>query len=102
MTIERFRSSGRSPALDRHALLALAVVLLLLMLAPALARAQADSLRLTWTAPGDDGSLGAATSYEIRMSTAAITAGNYSSATIFANAPLPEPRARRRRWSSAA
>lgn len=91
MTIERFRSSGRSPALDRHALLALAVVLLLLLLAPAIARAQADSLRLTWTAPGDDGSLGAATSYEIRMSTAAITAGNYANATVLADGPVPQP-----------
>lgn len=91
MTIERFRGSGRSPALDRHALLALAAILLFLLLAPALARAQADSLTLTWTAPGDDGSLGAAASYEIRMSTSAITAGNYSSATVLANGPVPQP-----------
>ncbi|MBI5168066.1 MAG: hypothetical protein HZA61_01120 [Candidatus Eisenbacteria bacterium] len=91
VSIERFRSSGRSPALDRHALLALAAILLLLLLAPALARAQADSLTLTWTAPGDDGSLGAATSYEVRMSTAAITPANYASATVLANVPPPFP-----------
>ncbi len=91
VTIERFRGSGRSPALDRHALLALAAILLLLLLAPALARAQADSLTLTWTAPGDDGSLGAATSYEVRMSTSAITAGNYAAATVLANVPVPLP-----------
>lgn len=40
-----------------------------------------DSVTLTWTAPGDDGSAGTVTDYEIRYSTAEITAGNFSSAT---------------------
>ncbi len=39
------------------------------------------SVQLNWTAPGDDGSTGTATSYDIRYSTSAITAGNFSSAT---------------------
>lgn len=40
-----------------------------------------DSVTLTWTAPGDDGSAGTVTDYDLRWSTAEITAGNFSSAT---------------------
>ena len=48
---------------------------LLLLLAPALSRAQgADSLTLSWTAPGDDGNVGTAALYELRMSTSALDA----------------------------
>ncbi len=39
------------------------------------------SVQLNWTAPGDDGNTGTATTYDIRYSTSAITAGNFSSAT---------------------
>ncbi|WP_164821428.1 fibronectin type III domain-containing protein [Paenibacillus koleovorans] len=39
------------------------------------------SVRLGWTAPGDDGETGRATSYEVRYSTSPITEGNWSSAT---------------------
>ncbi len=40
-----------------------------------------DSVTLTWTAPGDDGSAGTVTDYDLRLSTAEITAANFSSAT---------------------
>ena len=38
------------------------------------------TVRLTWTAPGDDGSSGTATTYDIRYSTGTITDGNWASA----------------------
>ncbi len=40
----------------------------------------AQSIRLDWTAPGDDAGSGRATAYEIRYSTTAIDAQNFSSA----------------------
>jgi thermitase len=43
---------------------------------------------LTWTAPGDDGTTGTATSYDLRYSSSPITAGNFASATS-ASAPAP-------------
>ena len=73
MTIERFRGNGRTRALGRHAWIALLAILLLLLVAPAIARAQSDTLTLAWTAPGDDGSQGRASSYEVRMSTSPIS-----------------------------
>jgi hypothetical protein len=48
------------------------------------------SLRVTWTAPGDDGSTGIATRYDVRYSTSAITAGNFASASQAAGEPLPQ------------
>ncbi len=40
-----------------------------------------SSMTLRWTAPGDDATSGTASSYDLRYSTSAITAGNFSSAT---------------------
>jgi hypothetical protein len=48
-----------------------------------------SSVVLTWTAPGDDGATGTAAQYDIRYSTAPITAGNFDAATHFAGAPAP-------------
>lgn len=45
-------------------------------------------MRLAWTATGDDGATGRATAYEIRYSTAPITAANFASANL---APGPDP-----------
>jgi N-acetylneuraminic acid mutarotase len=42
----------------------------------------AGSIDLSWTAPGDDGTTGAARAYEIRTSLAAINGGNYGQAVI--------------------
>ena len=47
------------------------------------------SATLTWTAPGDDGTNGTATEYDVRFSTAVITDANFSSATQAANLPVP-------------
>jgi phosphodiesterase/alkaline phosphatase D-like protein len=48
------------------------------------------SVALSWTAPGDDGNVGTASQYDVRYSTAAITAANFSSATKVASAPTPK------------
>jgi len=48
-----------------------------------------DNVLLSWTAPGDDGSIGTAAAYELRMSTSAITDANFASAGIVAIALLP-------------
>ena len=45
--------------------------------------------RSTWTAPGDNGSTGTATTYDIRYSTSAITTGNWASATQCTGEPAP-------------
>lgn len=47
------------------------------------------SISLSWTAPGDDGTTGTATSYDLRYSTAPITDQNWASATQVANEPTP-------------
>jgi len=49
----------------------------------------ADSLLLQWTAPGDDGGAGTATSYQIRRSLNPINAANFGSATVVPNPPAP-------------
>ncbi|MFH1199608.1 MAG: PKD domain-containing protein [Candidatus Micrarchaeota archaeon] len=47
------------------------------------------SVPLSWTAVGDDGNSGTATSYDLRYSTAAITAGNFASAIQVSGEPVP-------------
>jgi len=47
------------------------------------------SATLAWTAVGDDSLSGTATSYEVRYSTAPITAANFASATAVTGLPLP-------------
>jgi len=66
----------------------------LALLAPGAVRAQgggSDSLRMSWTAPGDDGDVGTATRYEMRISTAPITAVNWTSAAVVPGLPTPRP-----------
>lgn len=63
--------------------------LLLVVCAPSMGWAQADSVRLVWTAPGDDGNVGTATTYDLRMSLSPITLANWSSATPLAGLPNP-------------
>jgi len=55
----------------------------------ALSNADSDSIDLAWTAPGDDGSTGTASTYDIRYSTAAINDGNWASATAVSGEPTP-------------
>jgi len=47
------------------------------------------SIGISWTAPGDDGNTGIASSYLIRYSTSTISESNWSSATSFGSPPLP-------------
>ncbi|MFH2048878.1 MAG: fibronectin type III domain-containing protein [bacterium] len=47
------------------------------------------SASLAWTAPGDDGSVGTATEYDIRMSTSPISALNWNFATQLTGEPNP-------------
>lgn len=86
------------PVLDRRQRLELrrwlAVLMgaTLLMLAPMLARAQTagpDSVTLQWTAPGDDGTIGRATVYHMKVSTAVINTGNWVSANDVSGLPAP-------------
>ncbi len=51
--------------------------------------ATSTSLTLTWTAPGDDGNTGTATSYDVRYSTSTIDEGNWASATQATGEPAP-------------
>src|SRR5262245_59121954 len=89
-------SRRRTPSRTRRDLLPalLLVVVLGAALAPRGASAQgagSDSLTLLWTAPGDDGSIGTADRYEVRLSTSPITNTNWSSATLIGGAPAPLP-----------
>ena len=56
------------------------------------ARAQSawNSVPLSWSAPGDDSLSGTAAQYDLRVSTSAITAGNFASATrVTSGVPVP-------------
>ncbi len=48
-----------------------------------------SSLTLSWTAPGDDGNGGTATSDDIRYSTSSIGEGNWASAMQVSREPAP-------------
>jgi hypothetical protein len=48
-----------------------------------------NSVKLNWTAPGDDGNTGTASAYDIRYSTSVITAANFNAATQLSGAPAP-------------
>jgi chitodextrinase len=45
---------------------------------------------VVWTAPGDDANTGTAFHYDVRVSTTAITAGNFANATVVTGAPAPQ------------
>lgn len=50
-----------------------------------------QALVVTWTAPGDDGSAGTVAAYDLRYSTAPITAANFASASTVTVPPAPLP-----------
>jgi len=88
---ERMATIGRRPQGSGSLL---AVLVLTLAFAPAVARAQgapADTVTLAWTAPGDDGQVGTASVYDIRLSTAPIDDANWSAAAVVSNPPTPQP-----------
>ena len=72
-------SRTRREALPALVLLVLAASVATISPPPAHAQG-ADSLQLSWTAPGDDGNVGTATRYEMRMSPSPISEANWSSA----------------------
>ncbi len=49
------------------------------------------SVTLTWTAPGDDGNVGTASSYVIKYLDQPITQSNFASAVSVLNPPVPKP-----------
>jgi hypothetical protein len=83
-----FARSGPSGWRRRFPLFFAIAVLVLL---PALAHAQSDSVVVKWTAPGDDGSVGTASVYDLRMSLSQITKGNFSNARVVSGVPAPSP-----------
>ena len=60
---------------------------------------ETGSVLLTWTATGDDATVGTASRYDIRYSASAITSGNFASATALANPPQPRPSGMAEEWS---
>jgi len=67
----------------------LAALLVLPFNAPRTEAATEAIVTLNWTAPGDDGTIGAATQYDLRYSTSPITDANFLSATKMLNMPFP-------------
>jgi hypothetical protein len=65
----------------------------LLWLAPGLRSANNGKATLTWTAPGDpcDDTLAQVSQYDIRYSTAPLTATNWNAASVSANVLVPGP-----------
>jgi len=51
--------------------------------------AGSNTIRLSWTATGDDGETGRATRYELRYSTGPITNANFGAATLVVGGPEP-------------
>ena len=49
-----------------------------------------NSITLNWTSTGDDGTIGTATSYDIRYATYSITSSNFSGAIIAVGEPTPQ------------
>lgn len=61
---------------------------------PHAARAQGappDTVVLGWTSPGDDGIIGTALQYQLRVSLSPIDESNWSAATLVGGAPAPLP-----------
>lgn len=48
-----------------------------------------ETLSVAWTAPGDDGTVGTAASYDLRVSDQEITAANFALATALTGLPVP-------------
>jgi len=70
---------------------ALLAACLLGLLASVPSTTSATSFSVHWTAPGDDSLTGRASLYDLRYSSAPITAANFQQATPFTGLPLPAP-----------
>jgi Tol biopolymer transport system component/predicted Fe-S protein YdhL (DUF1289 family) len=55
------------------------------------ARLSGSVVRLTWTAPGDDGSRGIATTYSVRCAASTLTEQAWDSAAVIPSPPVPAP-----------
>ena len=77
-----FRRIGSFVVLASLALVAVAA-------RPAQAVLSPNTATLVWTAPGDDGVVGIATRYDVRLSTSAIDASNFAAAPAVAGVPAP-------------
>ncbi|HET9952324.1 MAG TPA: choice-of-anchor D domain-containing protein [Candidatus Eisenbacteria bacterium] len=55
------------------------------------AEAASNSLRVRWTAPGDDGDVGRPSLYEVRYATSPFTEATFPTASLAAGAPDPQP-----------
>lgn len=75
--------------IDRRHLVVAFALASLAMAGSAHAQITMTSVRLTWTAPGDDSLSGTAAAYDLRMSTSPIDAGNFASATVVTSLPTP-------------
>lgn len=69
----------------------LASLLSLTLLCTAAGFAGATSLLLRWTAPGNDGTVGTASRYQLFVSPQPITPSNFSRADTISGLPLPKP-----------
>jgi hypothetical protein len=49
-----------------------------------------NTIRITWTAPGDDADIGRASEYDIRISESPIDSTNFESAVRIPNVPPPQ------------
>jgi len=88
----RARARTHGPAGRERGWVLPLVALGLLLLVPALAHGQeagTDSLTLHWTATGDDGVVGTAALYDLRMSATTITDANWAAATAVDGLPAP-------------
>ncbi len=63
--------------------------LFVLLVFPYLSGATSD-VTLAWTAPGDNGTAGRASQYDLRYSTSPITSTNWDQATTVTNLPAPQ------------
>ncbi len=64
-------------------------IALLAVASAAAAQTTPTSIQLSWTAPGDDGTQGTASQYDLRYSTSTITAANFANAARFNGTPTP-------------
>ncbi len=93
------RARKRSEASGWRRWFPIAVVLLILVLAPVLAYGQtADSVVVRWTAPGDDGNLGQASVYDLRVSESPIDSLNFGQATQVTGLNSPAPSGTRQKF----
>jgi len=86
---ERMVKVGASPRRWGAWLAALALCIALVPTPAGAQGAPADTVMLTWTAPGDDGPIGTASAYDLRVSTAPIDDANWGAAAVVSGLPTP-------------